>query len=848
MPFSPRIYIFLCLLIPYGLFAQQKASISGTVLNTKGEPVEGASVSIVGKPGGTSTNSNGNYTLAVPSGQEITLSITFIGLTSYRETLLLQAGEKRKIDVRMEKSNIELPELTIEEERRKDNTMQTINPKLVTRIASPSGSFEAILKTLPGVSSNNELSSQYSVRGGNFDENLIYVNDVEIYRTFLVRSGQQEGLSFINPGMVESVQFSAGGFEAKYGDKLSSVLDVRYKEPLETGGSATLTLQGGSIHLEGSPGNHRFTHISGFRYRSNRYVLSSLDTDGEYRPSFLDFQTYLTYDLSEKWEIAFLGNIARNRYRFVPESRQTEFGTVNQALRLSMYFQGQEVDNFETYFGAVTNTWKLSDKHTLKWINSAFVSLEDETFDIDGYYLIDELERDLGKENFGDVAFNRGVGGYLQHARNYLTANVANTELKGKYLHKKSTTDWGVKFQHERIQDELNEWNMIDSAGYSLPHPPDSVGYTNPAAQPMQLIELPNVLKAQIAMQSNRSIAYVQKSWWWETADSARINITAGIRGNYWDFNNEFVFSPRAGISYEPNWQRKFLFRFSTGYYYQPPFYRELRNMDGILNRDIKAQRSIHFILGSERNFHAWDRPFKWITEMYYKKLDNVIPYEIDNVRLRYYATNNAKAYAAGMDFKFNGEFVKGVDSWFSLSLMQTKEDILDDFYMEYYNSDGEKIISGYTFNHVVTDSARIEPGFIPRPTDQRVNASVFFQDYVPGFQKLKMYLTLFFGTGLPFGPPSYERYKDTLRMPPYRRVDLGFSYEIIKDGKSGKNENTERTRRLKSMWVSVEVFNLLQVNNTISYAWVKDVTNRTYAVPNYLTSRQLNLKLHIDF
>jgi hypothetical protein len=349
-------------------------------------------------------------------------------------------------------------------------------------------------------------------------------------------------------------------------------------------------------------------------------------------------------------------------------------------------------------------------------------------------------------------------------------------------------------------------------------------------------------------MQSNRAITYLQQSWWWETSDSAKITLTAGLRANYWDFNNETVVSPRSTISLKPNWKKDFLFRFSSGFYYQPPFYRELRNFNGTLNKNIKAQQSIHFVLGSDRNFKAWNRPFKWTTELYYKILNNVIPYELDNVRIRYYAKNNAKAYATGIDFKINGEFVKGVDSWASLSVMQTKEDVLDDYYVDYYNSDGEKIIPGYSINNIATDSVITKPGYIPRPTDQRVNFSLFFQDYVPMVPSLKMYLTLYFGSSLPFGPPSYERYKDTLRMPPYRRVDLGFSYDLLKEGKQWKEGSKNPFRKFKSIWASIEVFNLLQINNTISYLWVKDVTNRTYAVPNYLTSRQLNLKLHFEF
>ena len=574
--------------------------------------------------------------------------------------------------------------------------------------------------------------------------------------------------------------------------------------------------------------------------------MQSLDTDGDYQPSFYDFQSYLTYDISEKWEIGFLGNVARNKYKFIPATRETEFGTINEALQLTVYFDGQEVDQYQTYFGALTNTFKPKENIELKFITSAYLDLEDEKYDIEGGYRIDELERDLSKDNFGDVKFNRGVGTYLNHARNQLDATVFNVEHKGKFIHKNHITYWGTKYQHEYIKDKISEWGIIDSTGYLTPHPSDSVGYTNPSAQPIQLLELNEVLKSNILLSSNRYSAYIQRDWKWER-DTVKYSFSLGTRGNYWDLNKEFLFSPRASFAIQPNWKRDFLFRLSGGVYYQPPFYREMRFFDGSINKDIKSQKSYQVVLGADRNFKAWGRPFKLVGELYYKKMENVIPYELENVRIRYYAKNNAKAYAAGADFKVNGEFVKGVESWFSISVMKTEEDLKDDFYYDYYNGEGEKIVPGFTANTVAVDSVRIEPGYIPRPTDQRVNFSLYFQDYIPKLPSFKMHIALYYGMGLPFGPNNtHDRYKQTFRMPDYRRVDLGFSFHLKSEKKEFKGNSP--LKHLKNVWISAEVFNLLQINNVISYLWVEDVTGRNYAVPNYLTSRQLNVKLHVDF
>ena len=531
---------------------------------------------------------------------------------------------------------------------------------------------------------------------------------------------------------------------------------------------------------------------------------------------------------------------------FVPENRTTSFGTVQQALQLRVFFDGEELSNYETYFGAISNNFRPNDHLTMKFIASGYRSFEDEEFDVQGQYFIGELERDLSADNFGDVSFNRGVGTFLNHARNSLEATVLAFENKSAYRKGDYAIEWGIKHQRESIEDELSEWDIQDSSGFLVPKTPDFPGWNdsvNPI--PAQDIFLRNVLRTRLTLNSGRTDGYFQYSRGWSSS-VADYRLTAGVRANHWDLNNETVISPRATLSMEPRWDRDYLFRFSSGYYYQPPFYRELRNFQGILNKDIKAQRSIHFVFGSDYNFKAWGRPFKFTGELYYKHLDNVIPYELENVRIRYYATNNAEAYSAGIDMKVNGEFVKGVESWASLSLLQTKENLLDDEYYEYFNDEGERIVPGFTFNDVAVDSIRRTPGYIPRPTDQRVSFSLSFQDYLPRNPSYKVHLTLFFATGLPFGPPSLDRYKDTLRLPAYRRVDIGFSKSILAEDKELPARHP--LRHFKSIWLNVEVFNLLQINNTISHLWITDITGRQYAVPNFLTSRRVNVKLQFNF
>ena len=829
----------LFFLLTLSSYSQNTASVFGKITDGEGGPVEGVSISILGSSQALAiTSPTGEFNYTIPADKEVIIVFNHINYKQVQRTVKLAPGEKLNIGRAMEFKNIFDIVVVTDQNRFKELTR--LDPINFTHIPTASEDFNAILFTLPGVSSRNELSSSYSVRGGNFDENLVYVNGIEVYRPFLTRSGQQEGLSFINADLVSSVLFSAGGFEAKYGDKMSSVLDVQYRRPRKFAGTVSGSLLGSNLHLEGASKNYRFTWLFGARYKTNKYLLGKTDSKGDYKPFFADVQLYTTYDLTTNWQLDFLGNFASNKYQFVPKNRETDFGTVTQALRLKIYFDGQEIDQFNTMMGALSMMYHSdNDKLNLKFIGSAFRSKESEAIDIQGQYFIGDLETDFGKPNFGDEIAERGIGTHIEHARTNLTAYVFSAEHKGSYTEGGKQVLWGVKYSNEMIADKLSEWNYVDSAGFSIPLTPAPI--LNP-----QPIELQRVIKQKINISSNRISGYTEGIWSKETKDTSLLSATIGIRANSWDLNNQALVGPRGTFGIKPNWKSDFLFKFSSGYYYQPAFYRELRGPDGILNTNIKAQTSIHFVLTSDYNFRSWKRPFKFVAEAYYKYLDNLIPYEVDNVKITYSAKNNAKGYATGIDMKVNGEFVKGLESWASLSFMQTQEDIKDDYYYEYYNSSGEKIIPGYTTNSVKADSVRFNPGYLPRPTDQRVSFGLFFQDKMPKYPDLKMHLNLLFGTGVPFGPPGSQRYQQVLRMPSYRRVDIGFSYQALKETRTIKPKSVGRF--LKSVWISFEVFNLLGTNNTVSYIWVEDVTNRQYAVPNYLTQRQLNLRMIVKF
>ncbi|MBL7970955.1 MAG: TonB-dependent receptor [Prolixibacteraceae bacterium] len=796
--------IVLLLSAAGGRAQSNNATLLGRVTDETGTPLDLVNISVKNAAIGTASNRNGEYLLRIPAGKPVEIIFSMIGYQTVQEKITAKPEQRLQLNVTLRHTDQKIGEVQVTQHRRNRTNINRIDPRYLNNLTDAgTGGVEALIKTLPGVSANNELSSQYSVRGGNFDENLVYVNDIEVYRPLLIRAGQQEGMSFINSDMVSSIEFSAGGFDAKYGDKMSSVLDIKYRKPTKYGGSASASLLGGSLQLEGLSKNGKFTHISGIRYKTNRYLLGTLDEKGEYNPRFVDAQTYLTYKFNESFDVSFLGNLAQNRYNFIPRTRKTSFGTINQMYNATIYFDGQEADRFVTSTGALVANYHPGNRLNLKFIVSAYQSKEEETYDILGQYYLNELEPNLTSGNAGDSILNIGVGTFLNHARNYLDATVLSAEHKGAYNSEYHLLNWGLKIQTEEIDDRMNEWILRDSTGYAIPYKGDK-------------IELYSTTNLKYRMNSSRLTAYIQDTYQ-ITASKGALYATAGIRAHYWSYTGELLLSPRAALRYYPDWNPGLVFHLSGGIYNQPPFYKELKDRKGIIYPETKAQRSAQVVFGTDYIFRAWDRPFKFSSELYYKFMSHLTPYQIDNVRIRYLPNLQSKGYAAGLDMKVNGEFVSGIESWASLSVMKTEEDILNDGY-----------------------------GYIPRPTDQRFNFSVFFQDYFPGNPSWKMHLTAFYGSRLPTGPPDSERYMDQFRIPPYRRIDLGFSKVLInQDHKQFRNK---AFNSVKDMWLSLEVFNLLGVNNTISYLWVANNSGDMFGVPNYLTKRKLNLKLTVKF
>ena len=795
---------------------QQPLVISGTVTDSVDIPIERANIVVKGTTQGTMTGKNGRFTLRTNPIYPIILQISSVGYNT-REYIIKKGDKHTGIKIGLKVKNEQISEVSVTGEQT-SGSLTKINADLTHVLTDAGGgNIEGLVKTQLGVTSNNELSSTYRVRGGNYDENLVYVNDIEIYRPFLIRAGQQEGLSFVNPDMVSSVKFSPGGFNAEYGDKMSSVLDIKYKQPDEFAGSASVSFLGASAHVEGTNKNKKLSYITGVRYKTNKYMLGTLDVSGDYNPSFVDVQAYLTYRINDSWMAEGLGYYSRNAYNFIPEDRETVFGTISEIKKLKIYFEGEERDLFNTGFATFALTHFRNTNNMYKILFSAFRTVEEETYDILGQYWLQEMDKAQDENAHpDDEVTNIGVGSYLKHARNTLVGDVQNIAVRGKHRFGDHLVSWQAKYQHEYFSDYINEWEMQDSAGYSIPSDPKK-------------LELAYSLNMDIDVNSHRLTGYIQDEYQLKTG-AGNLFFNYGIRYNYWTFNNQLIVSPRANVSFIPAGKNNFRLRASVGVYDQSPFYKELRLPDGTINQDIKAQRSAHYVLGGDLYFDIRNRPFKFTSEAYYKQMKDLIPYHIDNVRIRYSGVNNAKGYATGIDMKFSGELVNGLESWATLSVMQTREDILNDFYIE-TDEDGNQQI--------------VYPGYIPRPSDQRVNFSLFFQDYLPKNPTFKVHLNMIFGTGLPFGPPRSPRYKATLRMPPYRRVDIGFS----KDFTAFFNKNKDKKHQtFKRFWVGLEVFNLFNINNTISYLWVTDVENRQYAVPNYLTSRRIDLKLHAEF
>jgi hypothetical protein len=799
----------------------QTATLKGIVLNEQNQPIQGAN--IVSDEEGTTTNLNGFYTLKIPAKKNVEIRFSHLNYKLITATFNLKNGEELEFNPVLKNNYEQIETVVITGSKRKDlEGITTISPQIIRTIKGAQPGVENLLKTLPGVNITNELSTQYSVRGGNFDENLVYVNEIEVYRPFLVRSGQQEGLSFVNTDMVQNLDFSAGGFQAKYGDKLSSVLDITYRTPIGFGVRADVNLLGGSITTEAVSKNSKFSAITGLRYRDNSLLVKSKETETNFNPTFADAQTYLTYRFSDKFHLSFLGNLAINDYQYEPTTRQTNFGTLDNPIALLVFYDGQENDKYQTYFGALKGSYFVNENLTLKLIASSFHTTEQEYFDILAQYRLGEVNSNIGDENLGEVEFSEGIGSQLNHARNDLDALITNIEHKGYLKSEDNNFEWSIKYTNEDIRDRIVEWEVIDSAGFLI-NPPNLDQFNN---QPYTADQGPIVpfknIRATNSTQLNRIQAYGQ----WNRRSmlgNHEVYANIGVRYHGWSVkgdgianNSQSVISPRIQLAIKPDWNKDMLFRLSGGLYYQPPFYRELRDSNGMVNSDVKAQQSVHLVVGNEYSFKMWDRPFKLISEAYYKNLTDVNPYTVENVRIRYAAANNTKAYAYGLDVRLNGEFVPGTESWFSFGYLKTEENIN-------------------------------KQGYIARPTDQRLKFGILFQDYVPKLPKMKMYLNLVYNTGVPGGSPSYASpYDYQNRLPDYKRADVGMTYVIIDSNKKG---GKKWQKRFKELSVGLEIFNMFDVQNSITNTWVRDVySKRQYSIPNYLTPRVFNLRLGMRF
>ncbi|MEO6174782.1 MAG: carboxypeptidase-like regulatory domain-containing protein [Flavobacterium circumlabens] len=818
MNYSKLIFVFLFLCIGYVSFAQN-ARVKGIILDNEKRPVADVNVSSSGNT--TQTNSDGFFEIEVPSNKKAALVFTHISLKMMSLTVNLKPNEVFVFNPMMSNAQEQMGEVFVSSKNKKRvQGITVIDAATIKKIPGANAGIENILKTLPGVNSNNELSTQYAVRGGNYDENLVYVNEIEVYRPFLIRSGQQEGLSFTNTDLVQNVDFSAGGFQAKFGDKLSSVLDITYRKPTEFGASLEASLLGGSISVDAVSKNKKWSAVTGVRYRNNSLLVDSQDTQTNYTPTFVDVQTNVNYDISEKWQMSFLGNISQNKYLYQPLTRETKFGTIDQPMALAVYYEGKEKDQYDTYFGALKTTYKASPTLTFKFIGSLFHTKEQEHFDILAQYRLGNVNAD-GTTNLDDVDFTRGIGSQLNHARNDLDALIANAEIKGFKDWRDSQLEFGLKYTRESIRDRVIEWEVIDSAGFSINPPIVILPENNQPYEPYTGPLLPyQDIRATNFNTINRFSGYAQ--WNQKTElGSSQVWYNLGARFQSWSVSgaseegkNQIVFSPRAQFALKPDWDMDMVFRLSGGLYHQPPFYRELRDLNGAVNPNVKAQESVHIVLSNDYSFKMWDRPFKWVTEIYYKSLTDVNTYSIDNVRIRYVANNNAKAYAQGLDFRLNGEFVPGTESWISFGYLKTEENYED-------------------------------KGYIARPTDQRLKFAMLFQDYMPNIPSVKMYLNLVYNTGLPGGAPSYsDPYLYQNRLNDYRRADIGFAKVFVDS--STKSAKTNWLKNFKELSVGVEIFNVFNNQNAITNTWVRDVYSKNqYAIPNYMTSRVFNIKLN---
>jgi hypothetical protein len=773
----------------------QSAWVEGHLRDSTGLGIDDVNISVIGTDRGTVTTDEGYYQLSLAPGA-YELIFSHLEYQPLSRQVVLGPGDSLRLDLVLRPyvrllEQVEVSDRRDEESIRREAGLMSVEPEAAKLLPSPFGDFNQVLSTLPGVSSNNELSSSYSVRGGNYDENLVYVNDIPVYRPFLVSAGQQEGLSFINPDLVSRVRFSSGGWQSKYGDKLSSVLNVTYKQPEETRASATLSLLNGGMHLEGSTKNQKVTYLLGGRYKTAQYLLNTLEINGQYLPRFLDVQSYVTLDLDndpdiKRTELGILGAIADNRYLVRPESRETTFGTLDQPFRLFVGYDGQETLDYRTFQLGLKLSHRFNERWTTKLISSRVYTQEREYFDLEAGYRLCDINITPGARDFNRCVSTLGIGTNYAYARNRLQADIINLENRhAMILDSRNTLEFGVGYANERIDDVVQEFTFSDSSDYS-----------------QVLSSIDNML----VLNSYRFFAYLQNTTDLDEVHSFRY----GMRMNYWSVNRQWLLSPRLQYSMKPRGLRDVIFRFAAGLYQQPPFYRELRDRQGELNTDIRAQASLHLIAGADYRFIMFGREFALLSEMYYKHLYNVIPYDVDNVRIRYFAENNATAYATGMDFRLSGEFIPGAESWVSLGLMQTQEDVA---------GDGR--------------------GYIRRPSDQLINFGIFFQDHLPNDPSMRVYVNYLFGSGLPFGPPQSQRYRNFLDGPAYNRLDLGFNKQL-----NFRQAKTNSNSFFRSVWLGLEVLNVLGADNTISFNWVEDVQNRQYAVPNRLSARFLNVKL----
>jgi hypothetical protein len=803
--------------------AQKKsATIRGQVFDENDAPLAHVSVIVLGQQKGITTNDTGSFYLKVPADKAFALVFSYSGFKTVQQNFLLNEGEEEVITLRMETGATELGEVVVRDKReRREVGLIKPNPKSVINLPSPVMGVEGLIKIFVG--SNNELTSQYNVRGGSYDENLIYVNDFEIFRPYLVRSGQQEGLSFINPSLVRNINFYNGGFQAHYGDKMSSVLDIQYNKPKEFGGSTYVSILEQGAHVEGVGAKNKLSYLIGVRNRSNRNLLSRQETQGNYVPSSSDIQALIAYQVSDKWQTEILGNISRTKFTLLPQYAQLTSSVFSpfytQNLGVNIYFEGRERDAYSTAMAGISTTYQPNKNLRLKWLASRFENDEEENIDITGFYLFGDRDFDKSKPTFGLIVNPLGAGVYQNYARNKLNIVDFNFSHKGSLDKGKHLLQWGLGYDKTLIADKLDEWEYQDSAGYSLPYNPN-------------VLQLNKKLRSSADMNINKFNGYIQDNMaFGDTAST--FTVQAGLRFNYNDLNEELLLSPRVSASWKPNWKRDIIFKAAAGAYHQPPFYREMRRYDGTLNTAIKAQRSWQGVAGFDYNFFGLNRPLRLTAEAYYKSISDAVSYDIDNVRIRYSGENNAKAYAAGLEMRLFGEIVKDAESWISLGIMKTKEDLQNDFY---------KVYTVDSLNQP-KDSATVQGGWLRRPTDRLITFGMFFQDYLATNKNFKVYISTLYGSNLPYNIPGSVKYRNALQIQPYIRMDIGFSALLLDMEKSNRRSHSP-FRNFETIWASLEIFNLIDRPNTISYLLIKDFANNTFTMPNRLTPRLLNFKV----